>query len=152
MRKIFLSAIVGVAFLAGTLTGTMNFADATGKWKTLFERVDILEGLIKGNSIRTVILHDDDAGHAAGWNPQGANEGGFLATYTIEDDDVGSNSIIIATVNNQAEGVLHNQAVPCATAVIMDTGSTGFNLSCKDEAQGIFADAGSVLTYVVIKP
>ncbi len=100
MNKIAIVAIVGVAFLAGGIISNADLvAEATngngnGAWAKMIARVTGLENQLNGISIRTVILHDDDAGHAAGWDPSDASNTSFLIT----DEDIKRESIVYAFV------------------------------------------------------
>jgi len=90
-----------------------------------------------------VILHDDPAGNAVGWNPDGDREG-----FHITDPDVSQDSLVLV----QSDGV------PAGSAGVdhCDPGQTGsgigvFFIHCNPTSHPAMTE-GSVLKYWVISP
>lgn len=106
-------------------------------------------GLSGPSSITVVALEDDDAGHAAGWNPPGDNG---LQTYTIQSPvDIQEGTLIELSSSNPP----NNPTTPSSREVggchdgRQDTTADTFAISCNE---GIPPVEGSTLTYMITNP
>jgi hypothetical protein len=93
-----------------------------------------------GSLSKLVVLHDDDAGHAAGWDPDGST-----ANFTITEPSETDNSLVSVTVNSGAEDSAGDEAYCWADTLTPAPGL--IHLQCN---RGV--NQGGTLVYLLVNP
>lgn len=97
-------------------------------------------GTSLGSFSKLVVLHDDDEGHAAGWNPDESE-----THFTISEQNETNTSLVVATVNSGAENSEGDEAQCWADTLTPAAGLIHFQCN-----RGV--NNGGTLVYLLVTP